>query len=184
MGPASLNGINPNAGIGVFNPNGQFANFPNLTTDLNLPNVLTPYALNLAQDLNGLMYLSTGNPYMRPLIENITNSQIPRNIFQGSSLSQFTGGGQQGGGFGGVTSPLTAPLGGGGGFAGGLNGFSNPVAQQFGQAVAGNSLPGTNQFNPATTLFNGNPQLPLVAALSTNSQGYFNGGVRTQQSFF
>ncbi len=49
----------------------------NLTTALGLPNPVSTVSASLAQDLPGLMFLATGSPTNRVLINNIDSSEIP-----------------------------------------------------------------------------------------------------------
>jgi hypothetical protein len=61
----------------------------NLTTALGLPNFVSTVSAGLAQDIPGLMFLSTGSPTNRAQLENIERSIFPFSIQPGFSLANL-----------------------------------------------------------------------------------------------
>jgi hypothetical protein len=132
------------------------ANLTNLTTLLGLPNPSSPVAASAAQDLPGLMFLSTGSVTNRAQIENITRSVFPFAVQPGFSIANFFDPTLPIGD--GLTNPITV---------------NNPLFQTSGLSIAFPGLtgffPGAGGFAPGSFLPGGNPTLGLSqAALASN----------------
>jgi hypothetical protein len=65
------------------------SNVTNLTSALGLPNFVSTVSAGLAQDIPGLMFLSTGSPTNRAQLENIDRSIFPFAIQPGFSLANL-----------------------------------------------------------------------------------------------